>query len=227
MPARRDGPGAPFPGRLTHDILDTMVGEPVHRQPRVTMSPDSAFPVSTPSSAGAGSNGMAARASGLNPEVREMVIDQLRRDPPPPLAALYGRALRLDPSIRRLSPREFNALYATPVRRRMQRVRRRARDRAERAASRSSAPRRSPAGSGEPGSATTTPAARRAPASASASGRYRTEARLRALLYEWALRVARVGTRLELIEAVEEMESVVRAIGEICREDEGADSGPG
>lgn len=54
-------------------------------------------------------------------QIMEMVRAQLERDPPPPLAALYGRAVRLNPEIRNLSLRQFNARYPLQVRRRMKR----------------------------------------------------------------------------------------------------------
>ena len=50
-----------------------------------------------------------------------MVREQLERDPPPPLSALYGRAVRLDPEIRNLDLRQFNAKYPLQVRRRKKR----------------------------------------------------------------------------------------------------------
>lgn len=54
-----------------------------------------------------------------DPRVLDMVREQLRRDPPPPLGALYGRAVRIDPRIRQLDLREFNARYALRVRRQL------------------------------------------------------------------------------------------------------------
>ena len=59
------------------------------------------------------------KPKGTDPEVLEMVRQQLRRDPPPPLSALYGRAVRLNPEIRRLDLREFNARYALRARRQL------------------------------------------------------------------------------------------------------------
>lgn len=59
------------------------------------------------------------KPKGTDPEVLDMVRQQLRRDPPPPLSALYGRAVRLNPGIRRLDLREFNARYALRVRRQL------------------------------------------------------------------------------------------------------------
>lgn len=52
-----------------------------------------------------------------DPRVLDMVRKQLRRDPPPPLGALYGRAVRIDRKVRRLDLREFNARYALRARR--------------------------------------------------------------------------------------------------------------
>lgn len=54
-----------------------------------------------------------------NPEVMAMVREQLQRRSPPSTAALYGRAVRIDPSIRELTLRQFNARYPLQVRRGM------------------------------------------------------------------------------------------------------------
>lgn len=53
--------------------------------------------------------------------VMEMVREQLRRDSPPSTHALYGRAVYLDPSLRRLSLRQFHARYPLQVQREMAR----------------------------------------------------------------------------------------------------------
>lgn len=50
-----------------------------------------------------------------NPEVMAMVRAQLGRGSPPSSAALYGRAVRIDPSIRDLSLRQVNARYPLQV----------------------------------------------------------------------------------------------------------------
>lgn len=62
----------------------------------------------------------------LEAEVMQMVRKQLRRDPPPPLAALYGRAVRIDPRIRKLDLRQFNARFPLRVRRERKAAKRRA-----------------------------------------------------------------------------------------------------
>lgn len=59
-----------------------------------------------------------------NREVMEMVREQLGRRSPPSVPALYGRAVRIDPSIRELSLRQFNARFPLQVRR--EKARRRA-----------------------------------------------------------------------------------------------------
>lgn len=54
-----------------------------------------------------------------NPEVMTMVREQLQRRSPPSTAALFGRAVRIDPTIRELTLRQFNARYPLQVKRRM------------------------------------------------------------------------------------------------------------
>lgn len=50
-------------------------------------------------------------------KILEMVREQLNRPNPPSTEALYGRAVRIDESIRELSLRQFNARYPLRVRR--------------------------------------------------------------------------------------------------------------
>lgn len=54
-----------------------------------------------------------------NDEILEMVRTQLERDNPPDTKALYGRAARIDESVRELDLRQFNAKYVLQVRRQM------------------------------------------------------------------------------------------------------------
>lgn len=54
-------------------------------------------------------------------ELRQMIRRQLRRRRPPDTKALYGRAVRIDPEIRQLDLRQFNARHVLPVRREMKR----------------------------------------------------------------------------------------------------------
>lgn len=63
-------------------------------------------------------------ADGMSSEekILEMVREQLERPNPPGTEALYGRAARIDSSIRELSLRQFNARYPLRVRREMARV---------------------------------------------------------------------------------------------------------
>lgn len=55
-------------------------------------------------------------------EVLDMVRRQLHRANPPSTEALYGRAARIDNSLRELSLRQFNARYPLQVRREMARA---------------------------------------------------------------------------------------------------------
>lgn len=50
-------------------------------------------------------------------EIVEMIRRQLERSNPPDTEALYGRAARIDGSVRDLSLRQFNAKYVLPVKR--------------------------------------------------------------------------------------------------------------
>lgn len=54
-------------------------------------------------------------------KILNMVREQLQRTNPPSTEALYGRAARIDSSIRALSLRQFNARYPLRVRREMAR----------------------------------------------------------------------------------------------------------
>jgi hypothetical protein len=49
--------------------------------------------------------------------IMSMVRRQLDRANPPDTKALYGRAIRLDPSIRELSLRQFHAKYPLKIKR--------------------------------------------------------------------------------------------------------------
>lgn len=49
--------------------------------------------------------------------IMDMVRRQLDRENPPDTKALYGRAIRLDPSIRELSLRQFHAKYPLKIKR--------------------------------------------------------------------------------------------------------------
>lgn len=49
--------------------------------------------------------------------IMSMVRKQLDRTNPPGTKALYGRAVRLDPSIRELSLRQFHAKYPLKIKR--------------------------------------------------------------------------------------------------------------
>lgn len=115
-----------------------------------------------------------------DPKVMEMVREQLERERPPPLAALYGRAVRMNPEIRKLTPRQFNARYPLQVRRRMK-ARERRRRATRLAASRNG---RQPSPSAPHGS------------SSELRGRIRT------ILWAYARLVAAAGTKAELVGAV-------------------------
>lgn len=54
--------------------------------------------------------------------ILRMVRRQLERRNPPDTAALYGRAARIDESVRDLDLRQFNARFVLPVRREMKRT---------------------------------------------------------------------------------------------------------
>lgn len=54
---------------------------------------------------------------GAEERILEMVREQLQRTNPPSTEALYGRAARIDPAIRQLTLRQFNARYPLRVRR--------------------------------------------------------------------------------------------------------------
>lgn len=147
-----------------------------------------------------------------NPEVMEMVREQLRRDPPPPLSALYGRAVRIDPEIRNLDLRQFNAKYPLQVRRQKKRAERKddggsppsagggtgtGPDAAE--APSEGAGRRPEGGQGKAGSAD-----RGADASAEAQA---LRGRVREILIQYAKAIARAETRSELLEAILQAET--------------------
>lgn len=53
----------------------------------------------------------------IDPDVLEMVRDQLSRDPPPSTSALYGRAAHMNEEIWDLSLRQFHAMYPLRVKR--------------------------------------------------------------------------------------------------------------
>lgn len=55
-------------------------------------------------------------------KILSMVRQQLQRTNPPPTEALYGRAARIDESIRDLTLRQFHAGYPLQVRREMARA---------------------------------------------------------------------------------------------------------
>lgn len=57
-----------------------------------------------------------------NEEILEMIRKQLSRSNPPNTKALYGRASRIDESVRELNLRQFNAKYVLRVRREMKRA---------------------------------------------------------------------------------------------------------
>lgn len=61
-----------------------------------------------------------ARRDDADPEddpVMAMVRRQLERENPPDTKALYGRAIRIDPSLRELSLRQFHAKYPLKIKR--------------------------------------------------------------------------------------------------------------
>lgn len=51
----------------------------------------------------------------INEAVRNMVRDQIRKDPNVKNTELRGKAFRIDPSIDDLSPRQFHATYRLPI----------------------------------------------------------------------------------------------------------------
>ncbi len=130
-----------------------------------------------------------------DPRVMEMVREQLGRERPPPLAALYGRAVRINPEIRKLTPRQFNARYPLQVRRRMR----------ARAARRSGRSRATSGNGGQPAS------------SISEASSAELRGRLRAILWAYARLVAAAGTKAELVAAVSAadrfVDDVVEAYG--------------
>lgn len=58
---------------------------------------------------------------GKKDELREMIRRQLGRRRPPDTSALYGRAVRIDPDVRQLDLRQFNATHVLPVRKELSR----------------------------------------------------------------------------------------------------------
>lgn len=124
----------------------------------------------------------------------QMVREQLERDPPPSLAALYGRAVRLNPEIRRLSPRQFNARYPLQVRRRMKRQRAKHR----------------PSGDGRRDTR------RKRKPERTASPELR--ARVRTILLQYAKAVAGARTTAELIDTLEEVDLYVNAVTVLLNE---------
>lgn len=56
-------------------------------------------------------------------DVLKMVREELQRPSSPSTAALYSRAIRIDPSIRELTLRQFNAKYPLRVKREKARTR--------------------------------------------------------------------------------------------------------
>lgn len=66
---------------------------------------------------GAGGSGNAPGGDDEEDPVMSMVRRQLERTNPPDTKALYGRAIRLDPSLRELSLRQFHAKYPLKVKR--------------------------------------------------------------------------------------------------------------
>lgn len=63
------------------------------------------------------SGGGAGQDGGDEDPIMEMVRRQLDRENPPDTKALYGRAIRLDPSMRELSLRQFHAKYPLKIKR--------------------------------------------------------------------------------------------------------------
>lgn len=54
-----------------------------------------------------------------NPDVEEMVREQLQRPDPPKTRNLYARAIQIDPTVREISKRQFHAKYPLQVKRQM------------------------------------------------------------------------------------------------------------
>lgn len=127
-----------------------------------------------------------------DPEVMQMVREQLQREPPPSLAALYGRAVRINPAIRKLTLRQFNARYPLQVRRRMK---------AERSATRSSSG--NGRNRGREGRS-------RAPDDRIDPDELR--ARVRPVLLRYARAVAAAESTADLIDVLEEVDSYVDAV---------------
>jgi len=160
-----------------------------------------------------------------DPAIVEMVREQLRRDPPPPLAALYGRALRIDPAIRKLSLRQFNALYPLQVRRRLKREAERAAKRAQRTTPPADVRGQRTTPADDARGRRTTPAddARGRPTSAGTDERARRtrtpgrgeaelRRRVRAILLDWARLVSGSRSKVEVVEAVGQVDDYVHAI---------------
>lgn len=124
-----------------------------------------------------------------DPRVMAMVREQLERDPPPSLAALYGRAVRINREIRKLTPRQFNARYPLQVRKE-QKVARKGREGRVK-------------GNGRPEPASPTP---------------EVADRLRTILLQYAKVVAAAETTAELIQAVQQADRYVEAVADLAQQ---------
>lgn len=118
----------------------------------------------------------------------QMVRGQLERESPPPLAALYGRAVRLNPEIRELSLRQFNARYPLQVRRQLKREQRGLRPSGD--GRRSTGQERNPGRTASP----------------------ELRARIRVILIQYAKAVAGARTTAEVIDVLEGVEVYVDAV---------------
>lgn len=151
-----------------------------------------------------------------NPAVTAMVREQLERSPPPPLAALYGRAVRIDPRIRKLTLRQFNARYPLQVRRAMKPEEARRRKRTQ-------APSPSPAADDGPEPPVATPSANGGARETAPRppGDAEVRRRIRAILFEWARLVAEARSKAEVVEAMarvdEHARRAVRAVSDDAR----------
>lgn len=148
-----------------------------------------------------------------NPAVTAMVREQLERSPPPPLAALYGRAVRIDPRVRKLTLRQFNARYPLQIRRAMKPAEARRRKRTQ-------VPSPSPvaADGPQPPAATPSTNGRARETAPRPPGDAEARRRIRAILFEWANLVAGARSKAEVVEAMtrvdEHARRVVRALSD-------------
>lgn len=144
-----------------------------------------------------------------DPKIVKMVRDQLtRRKSPPNVKALYGRAVRINPEIRKLSLRQFNAIYPLQVRRQLKREERRASRPAVQATE------------SKPGAARGNGGSRRAKDGAARAVADRRRSAVRSELFAFAGTVAQASGRGELIDVVldldrwiDRVESAVRGSG--------------